>query len=180
MQSDRATLTIYQGKEKKNVCILSTMHTSVEIGDDPKKKPETVHYYNRTKVGVDVLDKMLRQYSARAATRRWPVAVFYNMLDMAALNAWVLYRSCIDSHITRRVFILELCKQLHSDHITRPTLTPVPLPILPTMPEEKRRNCGVKRKCARNKTTKTCMKCQRAVCGQCTTKMYSVCADCCS
>ena len=139
MQSDRATLTIYQGKEKKNVCILSTMHTSVEIGDDPKKKPETVHYYNRTKVGVDVLDKMLRQYSARAATRRWPVAVFYNMLDMAALNAWVLYRSCIDGNITRRVFILELCKQLRSDHITRPTLTPVPLPILPTMPEEKRR-----------------------------------------
>lgn len=63
VQSDSATLTIYQGKEKKNVCILSTMHTSVERCDNAKKMPETPHYYNRTKAGVNMLDKMLRQYS---------------------------------------------------------------------------------------------------------------------
>lgn len=29
-------------------------------------------------------------YTVRAGTRHWPVAVFYNMIDMAALNAHVL------------------------------------------------------------------------------------------
>ncbi len=175
MQSECATVTIYQGKERKNVCILSTMHTSVEISKDAKKRPETVHYYNRMKVGVDVLDKMLRQYSAQAATRRWPVAVFYNILDIAALNAWVLYRSCTGTHIAQRDFILELCKLLRSKHISRPAQAPA---IAQAIPEEKRRNCGVKRKCAKNKTTKMCMMCQRAVCGPCTVKVYSVCVDC--
>ncbi|XP_010765806.1 uncharacterized protein isoform X2 [Notothenia coriiceps] len=172
MKSDKATLTIYQEKRKKNVCILSTMHSSVEICDDTKKKPETVNYYNRTKVGVDMLDKMLRQYSARATTRRWPVAVFYNILDIAAMNACVLYRGCTGSNPSRPVFILELCKLLRNEHISKPKVG-----ILPSFPE-KRRNCGVKRNCRENKTTKTCMVCQRGVCGQCKGIVNVVCADC--
>ncbi|XP_063764952.1 uncharacterized protein LOC134881497 [Eleginops maclovinus] len=172
MQSDGVTLTIYQGKNGKKLCILSTMHASVEICADAERKPETVHYYNRTKVGVDMLDKMLRRHSVRAATRRWPVAVFYNILDIAAMNACVLYRSCTGSHMARRVFILELCKLLRDEHISKP-----PVDILPTFPN-KRRNCGVKRNCTNNKTTKTCMECRRGVCGQCTGRVHIVCADC--
>ncbi|KAF7640628.1 hypothetical protein LDENG_00029020, partial [Lucifuga dentata] len=64
-------------KQKKNVCILSTVHTSVDITSSQKAKPETVTYYNRTKVGVDVMGQMARKYSVKAPTRRWPVAVFY-------------------------------------------------------------------------------------------------------
>lgn len=119
-------------------------------------------------------DKMLRLYSARAATRRWPVAVFYNILDMAAMNACVLYCGCMGINMAWRAFILELCKELCSEHITRPTHPhTAQTPHFPTMPEEKRRNCGVKRKCTKSKTTKNCMMCQ-----QCTTKVYSVCGDC--
>lgn len=171
MQLDGATLTIY-GEERKNVCILSTKHKSVEVCDDAKKTPETVHYYNRTKVGVEALDRMLRQYSVRAATRRWPVSVFYNMLDIAAFNACVLYRGCVDTKMTRRQFILELCKQLRREKVIPPTWI-----ILPTMPK-KRATCGVKRRCSQNKTKKMCMLCQRTVCGQCTAIVHSVCVDC--
>lgn len=46
MQSDRAMLSIYLGKEK-NSCILSTMHKSTEILYDAKKR---VYYSNRTQV----------------------------------------------------------------------------------------------------------------------------------
>ena len=42
MQSNMAMLTIYQGKEKKNVCTLSTTNKSVVIHGDAKKDPETV------------------------------------------------------------------------------------------------------------------------------------------
>lgn len=44
--------------EKKNVCILSTMHRSAKMYDNPKKHPKTVNFYNFTKGGVDILDQM--------------------------------------------------------------------------------------------------------------------------
>ncbi len=40
----------------------------------------------------DVLDQMARKYSVKAAVRLWPVHVFYNILDLAGINAWILYR----------------------------------------------------------------------------------------
>ena len=39
---DMATLTVYQGKPKKNVWVLSFLHMSVELGESQKKTPETV------------------------------------------------------------------------------------------------------------------------------------------
>jgi len=34
---------------------------------------------------------MIETYSSKFATRRWPVALFCNLLDIAALNAYVLF-----------------------------------------------------------------------------------------
>ncbi|KAM9487157.1 uncharacterized protein Hap1MRO34_007004 [Clarias gariepinus] len=84
------TLTVYAPKRRKTVCILSTMYNIVEIGDNRKRKPNTVTDYNTMKCGVDIMDQKVRQYTVRAGTRRWPVAVFYNLIDMAAMNAHVL------------------------------------------------------------------------------------------
>jgi len=44
-----------------------------------------------TKGGVDCADQMIETYSSKFATRRWPVALFCNLLDIAALNAYVLF-----------------------------------------------------------------------------------------
>ena len=49
-------LTVYQGKPLKNVLILSSVHRSVAISDTPKKLPESVTYYKKTKSGVDNID----------------------------------------------------------------------------------------------------------------------------
>ena len=70
-----ATLTVYQGKLKKNICVLSFLYVSVELGESEKKKSETMEFYNKTKCGVDVAYQMVRQYSVKAGTRRWIVAV---------------------------------------------------------------------------------------------------------
>ncbi|XP_034549518.1 LOW QUALITY PROTEIN: uncharacterized protein LOC117820014 [Notolabrus celidotus] len=116
LKHERATLTVYQGKPRKSVALLSTMHPTVSIGSDRKRKPETVTYYNVTKVGVHVLDQMARQWKRRwpvkGGTRRWPVAMFYNILDMAAINAHVLFKAYTSNTLPRRAFILELAKQL--------------------------------------------------------------------
>ena len=73
---DGCTLTVYQGETTKNVSLLSTMHATVDTGDDRKSKPENVKFYNSTKFGVDLLDQMARKYTVNAASRRWPVQSF--------------------------------------------------------------------------------------------------------
>ena len=45
----------------KNIFGLSTLHRTVAIGNEPKKVPETVHYYNSRKYGVDIVDQMARK-----------------------------------------------------------------------------------------------------------------------
>lgn len=86
------TLTAYKAKPTKTVLLLSSLHSSVSVSDGGKRKPDTVLDYNATKFGVDCLDQMACQYSTKAATRRWPVAVFFNILDLAGVNAWILYK----------------------------------------------------------------------------------------
>ena len=50
LRHERSTLTDYQGKPKKSVALLSSMHHTVAIGTDRKRKPETVTFHNTTKV----------------------------------------------------------------------------------------------------------------------------------
>ena len=72
----RVTITTYQCKKSKSVNILSLLHPNVGIlSESPKQKLETVLFYNKTKVEADVLDQMLRCYSAKAGNRRWPIHV---------------------------------------------------------------------------------------------------------
>lgn len=127
MRSSEATLTIYQSKPNKNVVILSTMHPTILIGTDAKRKPESVTDYNSTKWGVDILDQMARYHTVKVATRRWPVAVFYNMLDLAAINAYVLYKQCMNNpRLTRRKFLTDLAFQLRQDHMAERNLPRTP------------------------------------------------------
>ena len=52
----------------------------------PKEKPQAILDYNATKVGVDTADEILRAYSTKAASRRWPLAAFFNLVDITALG----------------------------------------------------------------------------------------------
>ena len=90
---------------------------SVELGESAKKKPETVEFYNKIKCGVNVTNQMDRQYSVKAGTRRWPVDVFYNILDLAAINAFVLYKKRTRDKISTRYFLFKLATELREDYI---------------------------------------------------------------
>jgi len=73
----------YQAKPTKTVVVLSTLHKGAACQTDGKRKPEAVLYYNENKCGVDMLDSMCRQTTTKAGRRRWPLAVFWNILDIA-------------------------------------------------------------------------------------------------
>ena len=90
---------------------------SVELCDFDKKKPETVEFYNKSKCGVDVADQMARHYSVKAGTRRWPVAVFYNILDLADINAFALYKKKTGDKVSRLGFLFKFATKLREDCI---------------------------------------------------------------
>ena len=72
---------------------MSTVHLSKgeEVGSE--KKPEAIMYYNSTKGVFDSMDQLVRCYSTKRMTRQWPMAIFYNMVDVDALYALIVYLS---------------------------------------------------------------------------------------
>lgn len=172
--SNTVTLTIYKAKPNRNVIILSSRHEHVRVDDcTKKKKPNTIVFYNQTKYGVDILDSMAREYSVKPPSRRWPLHVFCNILDLAAINAWILYRKVTQSHISRREFLQELILELAAANQTRRSSGKT----LPTECGEsaKRVTCRV---CYTNKTTTACCDCERPICGPCTAVTKKFCVNC--
>ena len=72
-----ATVCSYVPKKKKAVVLLSSMHMSAEVEETQSAKPEIIKYYNKTKGGVDTMDKMLDEYIVKRRTLRWPLAIFF-------------------------------------------------------------------------------------------------------
>ncbi|TRY93454.1 hypothetical protein DNTS_005314 [Danionella cerebrum] len=174
-----ATLTLYAPKRKKVVCILSSMHSVVQTDDTTKRKPNTVTLYNITKRGVDAMDQMLREYTVRTGTRRWPVAVFYNMIDMAALNAHVLYQACAGKQERRVDFLAELARELANSHLGAKEARKEQLlrQQSSTPNSGKRAMCQVKHQCKNNHATVRCVDCYRYTCGKCRREIPWQCQD---
>src|SRR5206468_129683 len=147
------------------------LHPSVSIDSTEKKLPETVQFYNSTKFRVDILDQMARKYSVKASSRRWPVHVFYNVLDLAAINSWILYKEVTGKTISRRDFILELVEELRGGNIPAKAEA---VRSNVVVADRKRRHCQIAR-CKGLKTSDVCSECNKAVCGKCTAKIRRTC-----
>ena len=124
---------------------------------------------------------MARLYSIKVASRCWPIQCLYNVLDLAATNAFVLYKEVTNVKITRRECILALIMEILQN-------------IKPNVEEEisgvieasavqqsdfpdcsksrKRKNCQMKKPNGpcRNKTNNTCNKCKKFLCRKCTAR----------
>ena len=128
---------------------------------------------------------MARKYSTKSASRRWPVQMFYNVLDLAAINAFVLYKN-VTKKISRHEFLLILLEniriQIHGQGKNQgyddDDYSDLEETI--TLPKS-RKNCQIGcDKTKRNKTTSKCSRCKRFVCGKCVshTKELKVCKLC--
>jgi hypothetical protein len=89
--SDQVMMLSYVPKPRKNVLLLSTEHDQPDISGRDDRKPEVILAYNEDKGGVDIVDKMIDTYRTKVTSNRWPMAVFYTILDIAALNAFVVW-----------------------------------------------------------------------------------------
>lgn len=113
---EKATICSYVPKKNKAVILLSTMHYDYEISDAAHKKPEMILFYNQTKAGVDTMDQMCSRYSTQRRTCRWPLAFFFNILDIAGVAAYVIYyenNSMLRKKTNRRrLFLRQLSEEL--------------------------------------------------------------------
>ncbi|GFT01960.1 DDE_Tnp_1_7 domain-containing protein [Trichonephila clavipes] len=113
---DDITLTVYQVKTRKNFLLLNSLHPIVNIGNNPPKRLlETISFYNSTKFGANITDQMARKYSVKAGSQGGGhFIVFYNILDLAGNNSWILYKEVADKKLTMREYLQQLIEELHS------------------------------------------------------------------
>ena len=63
--------------------LLSILHHEKSIMEGSRKnKPEIMTYYNSTKGGIDVMHQMVHNYSCKCQTKRRPMVLWYNIMDV--------------------------------------------------------------------------------------------------
>ena len=79
----------YCPKTNRVVNMLSSMHSQPEIESTSDQKPRINLFHNKTNGGVGTLDRMLRSCFIKRMTRRWPLVLFFNMIDVSTINAFM-------------------------------------------------------------------------------------------
>lgn len=193
---EKVTLISHVPKKNKSVVLLSTMHYSKEMDPD-SGLPEIIAFYNTTKGGVDCLDMKCANFTSGRRTRRWPLAIFYRILDISMANAFVLYNCYPDTVPAKRFdFIKDLGMKLIMPHIQRRSENPrleknlktlirsvigkqndSGLSLTDNMTDrmEKRATCRICPYHLKRKTFYQCLLCQKPICLECSKK---VCKDC--
>lgn len=203
----QTTIASYVPKKNRCVVMLSTLHHDKTINPQMENKPDIILDYNVTKGAVDTLDKLCCQYSTKRGTRRWPLSMFFTLLDISVHNSsviwldkypdWSSYPRSRRSDV-RRLFILKLGKSLCIPWIETRKVTPT-IALQPSVkraleyvkgkPVKKAKrdtqqmsSCkGRCHKCSRQKDNKTsirCHMCSNFVCGKHATKRYLCVDDC--
>lgn len=108
------TLVSYVPKKGKNVLLLSTMHNNadIDVESDNLCRPEIISFYNMTKGGVDVVDKLKMEYSVSRNSRRWPLTVFFTLLNIAGINSQIIYKNNTNIIMARRKFLKIIARDL--------------------------------------------------------------------
>lgn len=195
-QKDR-TLVSYTTKKNRSVILLSTMHDRGDI-EPESGKPEIILDYNMTKGGVDTLDKLCATYSVARTTRRWPLSIFFALINIAGVNSQVIYSmlKANEDPILRRHFLKNLSQELMKEHMqSRSKITSLPLDLKaflqlqypqPTTtpstsssppPKKRRGTCVICGRSKNSSATMTCTICKNFVCKNHSEKKI-VCSNC--
>ncbi|XP_045481006.1 piggyBac transposable element-derived protein 4-like [Harmonia axyridis] len=115
------TLVSYIPRKGKNVILASSLHIDDNI--DPSsgnmKKPEMITFYNSTKCGVDTLDQMCANYNVHRNIKRWPMEIFFAMLNVGGINSQVIHLCNQLEPLRRRRFLKQLSHELVIEHMRR-------------------------------------------------------------
>lgn len=194
--SKNITLLSHTPKKHKIVLVASSYMHSSEV--DQNGKPAIIAHYNATKGGTDLFDQLCHSYTVSRRTNRWPVRVFFGMLDQAAVNARILLKCklangndhkkvtaqyCLEriylhlarDHLSEKYTICSLREELRVGIAGILSVSKDTSSTLELMTFEKYHRCGL---CKRNKDSKTksgCPSCKRPMCAK---HRSPLCIDC--
>ena len=161
--------------------MLSSEHKTLEVHEGEKRKPKAILHYNKNKGGVDTADEMLQSYSTKTSSRRWPLAAFFNLLDIVSLNTCVICKDITLSAQNRRQFLIKLREEFCASERSRRPEMPHLLRLIrvrdgadENLPSNKRTKCRI---CNSKKTRTNCGNCSCYVCGICSTPMCKECIN---
>lgn len=168
------------------------MH-SLPAQDPEVNKPEIISFYNNSKSGVDSLDQKCATYSTGRRTRRWPMAIFFRMLDICAANAFIIFSNTKDNPVENRFqFMKNLGMQLITKELERRQTNPrlrieiknlirkilgqeMEQTVEKGLKLEVRKYCSICPKKLKRKTSTLCFRCKNPVCIQCSS---AICSNC--
>jgi len=186
--------------------LLSSKHHDNQL-DKKTGKPIFILDYNKTKRAVDTVDQMCHKYKVKKmsqyfsnlfffqvkrGTKRWPLCVFYGMIDIAAINALIVWKAknpqwYQNKKYQRRLFLEELglalvshlldfrsknSKFLNAD--IQNALANVGYPVSSKNPSEsnedstqpKRKRCSICERSVDKKVSTQCYNCSSFVCNE--------------
>ena len=88
--------------------------------------PQIVKQYNKNMGGVDLADMLIALYRIPCKSNRWYQKLFWNLVDIAKVNAWLLYRrhyqqyeDATENQRSLLVFSSEIAEaRIHSNKVT--------------------------------------------------------------
>lgn len=113
---DGIELSCTRWQDNRAVTLLSSFVGTQPVGNasryDRQKKerseipcPSVITVYNKHMGGVDLLDSLISLYRPYLRSKRYYFRVFLHVLDLTAVNAWLLYKRNVmtkpDDHIER-------------------------------------------------------------------------------
>ena len=194
---DKATLLCQRVKPTKRIQILSTVHHRPSTVED--KKTHIHMFYNATKGGVDTFDQMCAAISCSRKTRRWPLCIFYGIINIVVNNAYILYtHNPENAKISRRSFASDLAMQLarpwalqrlhNKRYLPKDIVSLIctvyevqetpgsPVPPATIAKADKKQRCYLCPYTSNTRTKILCCKCQKTSCGKHSTYMCEKCA----
>ena len=109
-----------------------------------KLKPKCIAAYNKYMGGVDISDRKVYHVSAERPSKRYWKKIFFNLIDVALLNAFELYRSNTDvgQRLTRHDFLACVVESLCAGDVPQVALPPLHH-SLERLPGKKERDCVI-------------------------------------
>ena len=120
-----SSMFILKWMDKREVMMLSTIHDDSFVtkkrrsrtapdGQEGILKPLIVEEYKKNTRGVDTSDQLQSYYGFSHRTVKWWRWLFFHLIDLAIVNAYILYlmSPCSRKKLTHAQFRVELAKQL--------------------------------------------------------------------
>ena len=90
-------IVLYCPKPNMNAALVSAAHGEPDIYDAPHKKPMEIDFYN-SHTCVDIINRMLCDYSCQPTRDSWVVVVFTFILYLAVINVRAILKYNFDSY----------------------------------------------------------------------------------